>query len=120
MPAENIERAIKKASEAGAHLDELIFEAYGPGGSAILIEALTDNRNRTVAEVKHILSEHKGKWAETGSVRWAFEPNPETGGEKWQAKFSQDIGEEDAKALDILLEKLEEHDDVQSVFTNAA
>src|SRR5277367_2681385 len=69
VPADTIDRAIKKASEEG-DLDELLFEAYGPGGSAILAEALSDNRNRTVQEIKLILKEQNGKWAESGSVQW--------------------------------------------------
>src|SRR3989344_1759085 len=63
VPAENIERAVKRASEAGSAIEDLVMEAYGPGGAAIIIEATTDNRNRTVAEVKKILSDGGGKWA---------------------------------------------------------
>lgn len=115
IPADNIERAIKKASEQGAP-EELLFEAYGPGGSAILIEALADNRNRMVQEVKNILRDRGGKWAETGSVQWAFEKR---GGE-WQPKFPQEIGPEDAGRLAALVEALEDNDDVQRVVTNAS
>lgn len=114
VPADNIERAIKKASET-KDLKELTFEAYGPGGSAILIEALSDNGNRTVQEIKTILKERGGKWAESGSVRWAFEA---AAGE-WKAKFPQDIPEEDKNKLSALLEALEDNDDVQAVYTNA-
>lgn len=56
MPADNIERAIDKASTSAAELEPVTYEAYGPGGVAIIIEAYTDNRNRTVQEIKHILS----------------------------------------------------------------
>jgi len=115
VPAENIERAIKKAAEA-SDLEELIFEAYGPGGSAILVEALSNSRNRTVQEMKTILRDYNGKWAEAGSVRWAFEPAAEGG---WQAKFPQDIPEEEKPKLITLLEALEDNDDVQTVYTNA-
>lgn len=113
VPADNIERAIKKAAET-QDLKELLFEAYGPAGSAILIEALSDNSNRTVQEIKTILKERGGKWAESGSVRWAFEP--ENGA--WKAKFPQDIPEEDKHKLASLLEALEDNDDVQTVYTN--
>ena len=79
VPQDNIERAIKKASEAGNNLEELLFEAYGPGGIAILIEAVSDNKNRAVQEIKTILKDHNGKWADSGSVQWAFEKtNPST------------------------------------------
>lgn len=117
VPQENIERAIKRAAEAGDALEELVFEAYGPGGIAIMIEAVSDSRNRTVQEVKMILKEHGGKWAESGSVRWAFEPAAEGG---WKAKFPQAIGDEDKGKLAALVEALDDNDDIQKVFTNAA
>lgn len=115
VPLENIERAIKRASEGGQNLEELTLEAYGPGGAALLIEAVTDNKNRTIAEVKKILSEHDGKWAEGGSVRWAFEQKE--GG--WRAKFPQQLKEDDRVKLSALTEALRNHGDAQEVFTNA-
>lgn len=117
VPAENIERAIKKASESGEAMDELLFEAYGPGGVAILMTAITDNRNRTVAEIKSILNKSGGKWAESGSVQWAFE-SPEPGSDEWKAKFPQDISDEDGAKLLSIIENLEDHDDIQKIFTN--
>jgi len=120
VPQENIERAIKRAAESGKNLEELAFEAYGPGGTAIFIEAISDNKNRSVQEIKLILKEHNGKWAEAGSVRWAFEPEMNGTEKTWKAKFPQEItSEEDAKKLDALLTALEDNDDVQAVFTNA-
>ncbi len=119
VPADNINRAIKRASESAEALDELMMEAYGPGGTAILIEAATDNRNRTVAEVKQILGELDGKWAEPGSVRWAFEALPAAQG-GWQAKFPQSVSLEDTQKLQTLIKALEEHDDVQHVYTNVS
>ena len=118
VPQENIERAIKKAASAEA-LEELVFEAYGPGGTAVLIEAISDNRNRTVQEIKLILKEHEGKWAEAGSVRWAFEPASGDGEGGWRAKFPQDISEEDKPKLISLLEALDENDSVQDVYSSA-
>jgi len=114
VPADNIERAVKKAAET-KDLEELVFEAYGPGGSAILVEALSDNRNRTVQEIKTILKEHNGKWAESGSVQWAFEKTHDG----WNAKFPLAVPEEDKNQLIKLLESIEENDDVQNVYTNA-
>ncbi len=76
MPAENIERAIKKGTgelDSESHYEEAIYEGYGPGGVAILIEALTDNKNRTVAELRRIFSRNNGNLAESGSVSWMFE-----------------------------------------------
>ncbi len=117
VPQENIERAVKRASEADDALEELVFEAYGPGGIAIMMEAVSDSRNRTVQEIKMILKEHGGKWAESGSVRWAFEPAPEGG---WKAKFPQPVAGEDKSKLDALVAALDDNDDIQKVFTNAA
>ena len=75
MPKENIERAIKQATgEAeGANLEGVIFEAYGPGGTAMIIEGITDNRKRTQGEIKQILSRGGGKLVGEGSVKWMFE-----------------------------------------------
>ncbi len=119
VPADNIARALKRASEAGNNFEELTFEAYGPGGIALLIEAASDSKNRTVAEIKKILSDNHGKWAESGSVRWAFEPGEPGAPERFHAKFPQPIEEADAVALGKLVDALEAHDDVQAIFTNA-
>lgn len=74
MPRENIDRAIKKGTgEEGGKLEEITLEAYGPAGVALIIEAITDNKNRTLSEIKNILSKHNGKLAEPGSVQWSFE-----------------------------------------------
>ncbi|MBI3589236.1 MAG: YebC/PmpR family DNA-binding transcriptional regulator [Candidatus Liptonbacteria bacterium] len=119
VPNENIERAIKKTSELERNLDELDLEAYGPGGSAILIEAITDNRNRTVAEIKKILSDYSGKWAESGSVTWAFEKKQINHETIWTPKFPQAIIDvNDSLKLKTLIKKLEAHEDIQKVFSN--
>ncbi len=75
MPKENIERAIKRGSgenDGEAKLEQLTYEAYGPGGSALIIECVTDNRNRSVADVKHILAKNGGTFASTGAVTHLF------------------------------------------------
>ena len=74
MPRENIERAIRRGTgeEPGVSYDEIMYEAYGPGGVAILIQTLTDNRNRTVGEVRHLLAKHNGNLAAENSVAWMF------------------------------------------------
>jgi len=115
VPAANIERAITRAREAGEAMEVLLFEAYGPGGIALLIEATTDNKNRTVAEVKNVLGDHAGKWAEPGSVRWAFEEAP---GGTWNAKFPSPVPSEIRGELESLLLALREHPDVQEIHTN--
>lgn len=75
MPSENIERAIKRASGAaeGAGLVEMVLEGYGPSGAAILVQALTDNRNRTLQDVRNIFSRHGGNLGESGCVAWLFD-----------------------------------------------
>lgn len=117
VPAENIARAVSRAKESWQNLEELVFEAYGPGGAAIIVEAISGSKNRTVQEIKSILNESGGKWAESGSVRWAFEPAGKDGGRR--AKFPHKLGEEDKNKLKTLVAALEEQNDVQKVYTNA-
>jgi len=76
MPKDNIERAIKKGSgtgEGAVNYEEVTYEGYGPGGVAVLVQVLTDNKNRTVAEIRHILSKHGGNLGENGCVSWMFD-----------------------------------------------
>lgn len=75
MPKENIERAIKKGTGelTGEKLEQFVFEAYGPEKTAIIIEGITDNKNRSLSEIKQILNQYNGKLAGTGSVKWLFE-----------------------------------------------
>ena len=181
MPQDNIEKAVKKGTGEleGAILEEFTYEAYGPGNSAIIIEGITDNKNRMVAEIKHLLDQYKGKFANPGNVLWMFEKigkivmdnfenneileliaidagaedikkedgkimiftkpenlyelkksleentalkniHVESADIAWQPKATIEIIDEKTKnSLENLLEALEEHDDVQNVFTNA-
>jgi YebC/PmpR family DNA-binding regulatory protein len=75
MPLENVERAVKRGTGGGesGNLDEITYEGYGPGGAAVLVQVMTDNRNRTVGEVRNVLSKHGGTLGETGSVGWQFQ-----------------------------------------------
>lgn len=113
VPQENIERAIKKAAE-NKNLEEVTIEAYGPEGSALIIEAITDNKNRTISEISHLLSENKSKMADQGSVLWLFKKSD---GE-WKAKFPQTISSDGKQKLQQLVEIVEEYNDVQRVITN--
>jgi YebC/PmpR family DNA-binding regulatory protein len=74
MPAENIKRAIQRGTGElpGVNYDEITYEGYGPGGAALIIEALTDNRNRTVGELRHMLTKYNGNLGESNSVAWMF------------------------------------------------
>lgn len=98
MPKDNIERAIKKGTGEleGASYEECSYEAYGPGGVAIMLDCLTDNRNRTVADVKHIFERHGGNLGEPGCVSWIFE-------KKGLIVFERDSVEEE-RLLDLALE----------------
>jgi len=75
MPKDNVERAIKRGSGETVEekLEEVLFEAYGPGGIAIIIEGITDNKNRTLGEIKQVLNQNNGKLVGEGSVKWMFE-----------------------------------------------
>ena len=98
MPKENIERGIKKGTGEleGVSYEEVNYEAYGPGGAAVLIDCLTDNKNRTVADIKHILDRHGGNIGEPGCVSWIFE-------KKGLIVFDADKVEEE-QLLEIALE----------------
>src|ERR1700677_592701 len=176
MPADNIKRAIMRGTGEleGGQIDEITFEGYGPGGAAVLVQVATDNRNRTVSEIRHVFSKNGGNLGEVGSVAWMFERKGqiivekdnanedqlmnlvlEAGaedmrddGEDWEvisspesheavlesikkagiATASEEIGMlpknltklegKNASAMLRLSEALEEHDDVQNVYSN--
>lgn len=178
MPKDNIERAIKRGTGAdgeGLHMEEALYEAFGPGGTAILIKAVTDNKNRTLSDIKHILNEDGGSFGSSGSVQWMFQqwgviitPMPankdefelqliEVGAEdireneenleirtkvdhlqkvvawlkeknieikdsgiEWIAKDLVPVNEEVSAKLGKLFSALEENDDVEDYYTNAA
>jgi len=75
MPNDNINRAVKRGTGEieGVNYEEINYEGYGPGGVAFLVETITDNKNRTVAEIRHVFSKHNGNLAENGSVSWKFD-----------------------------------------------
>ena len=176
MPADNIKRAVQRGTGElpGATYEEATFEGYGPGGVALLVDVSTDNRNRTVSEIRHIFTKHSGNLGEAGSVAWMFHKKGsivvpkslakeedlmnivlEAGGEdlrddgdNWEiltdpgsfeavlqavkgggispavaevAKLPQNyvkVEGQTASAMIRLLEALEDHDDVQHVFSN--
>jgi YebC/PmpR family DNA-binding regulatory protein len=98
MPADNIKRAIMRGTGEleGGQIDEITFEGYGPGGAAVLVAVATDNRNRTVSEIRHVFSKHGGNLGEQGSVAWMFE-------RKSQIIIDGDKASED-KLMDLVLE----------------
>ncbi len=116
MPNDTIDRAIKKATtDNSAAMESVLYEAYGPGGVAILISALTDNRNKAAQEIKHILSLNETALAAQGSAAWAFQKT----NEGWEPTATMPLEEADIEKLTKLVEDLENHDDVQDVYTNA-
>lgn len=115
MPKDNIERALNKSDEK--ELEQVVYEAYGPGGCAMIIEGYTDSRNRTSAELKHLLSLHGGSLATPGAAMWAFAKGADG---KLEPSSPIELSDEDAQKMADLSDALEEHDDVSEVYTSAA
>lgn len=116
MPADNILRAVARGkSKDAAELLEVVYEAYGPGGAALIIHGFTDNKNRTGAKIKHTLALHDAILAEQGAAAWAFSRN----GNEWTPKEIVPVGDADKEKIKGLIADLEESEDVQSVFANA-
>jgi len=108
MPNDNIERAIKKVSEKdGAQLEEIAVEAIGPGGVALRITGVTDNKNRTISEIKKVLSDHNAKMVQPGSIGWMFSTTVQ-------------VDQQTQRGFDKLLEDLDNNDDVEDIVSNLA
>jgi YebC/PmpR family DNA-binding regulatory protein len=122
MPNDNIERAIKNALGGNAvNFEEVIYEAYGPGGTALILEGLTDNHNRSSQEIKFLLSSHGANLSAPGSALWAFKKNLAPDGQAgWQAQTMVNLNEEDAQKLANLLDALEASEDIKKVYDNAS
>jgi YebC/PmpR family DNA-binding regulatory protein len=176
MPADNIKRAIMRGTGEleGGQIDEIMFEGYGPGGAAVLVMVATDNRNRTVSDIRHVFSKNGGNMGEQGSVSWMFERKSQVliegdkttedqlmnvvleaggddlrnDGENWEVLSAPEVHEavteairkagipivsaeiamvpknlmmlegKNASGMLRLNEALEEHDDVQNVYSN--
>lgn len=123
MPTDNIQKAIKKAAgeDEGTRFEEHSYEGYGPKGFALLIEALTDNKNRTSAEVRHVLSKYNGSLGESGCVSWLFQTkgviwvNKEQCDEETLLGAVLEAGVEDVKIEDDGFEIICSPDDFESV-----
>lgn len=117
MPKDNIERAIAKGmSKDSGNLEHVVYEAYGPGGAAILISALTDNKNRTTQEIKHLLSLQGAALASPGAAAWAFTKAADA---YVPNEPLIEIAGTDEERLQAIIDALDEHEDVQRVSTNA-
>ncbi|PJA84290.1 MAG: YebC/PmpR family DNA-binding transcriptional regulator [Candidatus Nealsonbacteria bacterium CG_4_9_14_3_um_filter_37_13] len=121
MPRGNIDRAIKRgAGEIAAEkLEEVLFEAYGPGGIAIIIEGITDNKNRALGEIKQALNQNGGKLVSEGAVKWMFERKiKEPGSLEWVPKQEIEVDEKTKETCQKLFEALDELDSVQEIYSN--
>lgn len=116
MPKDNIERAIKRGTgegSEGAIIHEMFFEGYGPGGIALVMHMITDNKNRAVADVKHALSMYDGKMASEGSVKWMFKEVGKIIVDK--AKWNDDF---EMKAIEAGANDIKVFDDIVEIETN--
>ena len=117
MPKDNIERAVAKGiSKDSGELEQVLYEAYGPGGVAIIVGALTDNRNRTTQEIKHLFTKNGTELATPGAALWAFQKSAE--GAYVPNEPLMEVSGADEEQLSAILDALDEHEDVQRVFTN--
>ncbi|MBU6321176.1 MAG: YebC/PmpR family DNA-binding transcriptional regulator [Patescibacteria group bacterium] len=117
MPKDNIERAVAKGTSKDAgSLEQVVYEAYGPGGVALIVEALTDNKNRTTQEVKHLLGKLGVELSAPGAASWAFARLPD--GRYVPNEPLVELAGEDEERLGAILDALDEHEDVQRAFTN--
>jgi YebC/PmpR family DNA-binding regulatory protein len=131
MPADNIKRAIMRGTGEleGGQIDEILYEGYGPGGAAVLVNVATDNRNRTVSEIRHIFSKYGGNLGEQGSVAWMFERksqiivDAEKAGEDQLMAIALDAGADDIRdqggAWEIVAPP-EDHEAVMQALEKAA
>ncbi len=116
MPKDNIERAVAKgAGTDGATLEEIMYEGYGPGGVALLIQVVTDNNNRTAPEIRHIFTKSGLELGAPGSATWAFEKTADG----YTPTTPMEVDDATGEKLADFIEKLEENDDVTNVYTTA-
>ncbi|MBX4211695.1 MAG: YebC/PmpR family DNA-binding transcriptional regulator [Candidatus Yanofskybacteria bacterium] len=116
MPNENIERAIKRVSDRSANaLEELVIEIITPFNIACIATAITDNRNRTLNELRTLVASFNARMAESGSLMWMFKRN----GAEFEPTYQIPLNSEHQVSLQNILEALDDHPDVQDIFTNA-
>lgn len=119
VPKDNIERAIKRGTGEltdGTEIQEIVYEGYGPGGIAVLVETLTDNKNRTVAEVKHAFSKYNGSLGGPGSVQWQFERlGVVTIGKEQSAKNNMDKDEFELALIDAGASDIQSHEEYTEI-----
>lgn len=122
MPKDNIDKAVKRGTgelNDEAKMEETLYEAFGPGGVQIIIKALTNNKNRTVSDIKHMLSVAGGSLGGSGSVMWNFTTEKSDSGLVFVAKNKVTLDAAAEEKLAELFSELEAHDDVEDYYTNA-
>ncbi|MBU0750169.1 YebC/PmpR family DNA-binding transcriptional regulator [Patescibacteria group bacterium] len=118
MPKDSIDRAVSKgASKEAGDLEQVVYEFYGPGGTACIVDALTDNKNRTTQEIKHLFTKNGYELAAPGSALWAYTKSPD--GSFTPNEPLVELNEADEEKIQTILTILDEHEDVQQVYTNA-
>jgi YebC/PmpR family DNA-binding regulatory protein len=121
VPRENIERAVKRGTgedKEGAAFEEVIYEGFGPGGAAIMIFAVTDNKNRAVSDIKHILSKYGGSLAGAGSVSWMFERKGVIRFEK--TAISKPLDEFELELIEAGTQDIKEEDGIIAAYVSPA
>lgn len=119
MPKDNIDRAIKRSADKDASiLTEITVQALAPGGVGLIITAVTDNKNRTISEIKNILAKHESKMADEGSLSWQFEKKIGPQGIIWEAKYPAEVDAASRVALEQLFGKLDQNDDVDEIYSS--
>lgn len=116
VPNKNIEAAIERTKDKNEREEKIVIEAYGPSSTGIIIKAATDNKNRTVNEMKQTLKEEGGKWADPGSVMWMFKTSKNN---KPEPNYKIELKNEDKKILENIINKIKEHPDVENIYTNS-
>lgn len=123
MPQDNVTRAIKKGAGEleGVHYEEINYEGYAPGGTAVLVETLTDNKNRTVSEIRHIFTKRNGNLAENGAVAWMFKRKGviiiENGDEDKIMEIALEAGAEDVISQEGVIEVRTEPSELETIVT---
>ncbi len=117
MPKAKIERAIAKGTGEldGVKLEQVMYEGYGPGGVAFMIECLTDNKNRTVSSIRSIFNKYGGSLGDPGSVAYIFGGNPVNSEPSFKVPLNEDVVEK----FNSILEEFEENDDIVNIYHNA-
>ena len=115
LPKDTIERAIVKGQGTqDSAVEEVLYEGFGPHGVAFLVSCVTNNRTRTVSEIRFLFKKHKGNMGENGSVMWMFEKT----GKIYRAKYKITLDKEQEKNAKTLWQELQNHPDCQAVWTN--